>query len=29
MCVYQYFAIDQNNMVYYDSVEQDVISKDL
>ena len=29
MCVYQYFAIDQNNMVYYDSVAQDMISKDL
>ena len=29
MCVYQYFNIDQNNMVYYDSVAQDVISKDL
>ena len=29
MCVYQYFHIDKNNMVYDDSVEQDVISKHL
>ena len=29
MCVYQYFTLDQNYMVYYDSVAQDVISKDL